>query len=246
MNYLVRSNAAMPKPRAWTVNQPARSEPRPETDNIVTRRVDIDWLSPDGATHSRTAVAPAMPLFESAFSAFAQGTLIQTDDGYVAIEDLKPGMKIATADGGTQPLMWIGSMTLFPQGANLGLESSHLYRMTDGGFGLDRSAPDLMLGPSARVLPGLMAIDSSSQLIDIDDLADGHSVIKIRPFSAVRVFHICLANHRLVRANGVLVETFHPGEDAHMHLSNEMFGHFLSMFPHIRGVADFGPMNHKR
>jgi hypothetical protein len=246
MNYLVRSTAAAPKMRAWTVNRPVEEAPRPQTSNVVTRRIDIEWLSQDGQADSRTAIAPAMPIFEDAFSAFAQGTLIQTNDGYVAIEDLKPGMMIATANGKSQPLLWIGSMTLFPSSANLGLEPSHIYRMTDGGFGLDRSAPDLILGPSARLLPCMLAIDSTSPLKNIDDLADGQSVIKIRPFSAIRVFHICLPSHGLVRANGVLTETYHPGEDAQMHLSTELFAHFMSLFPHINRVGDFGPLNHRR
>ena len=246
MSYIVRSNAATPKPRAWTVNQPTEQKERSESAKIITRRVDIEWMSGDGEIHQRTAIAPAMPMFEEAFCAFAQGTLIQTADGYVAIEDLSPGMQIATADGGTQPLKWIGSMTIFPNGETLGVEESHLFRLTEGGYGLDRSAPDLMLGPSARLLPGIMATDSSTRLIPIADMADGNSVIRVRPFSPVRVFHICLDNHRLIRANGVLAETFHPGGEARIHLSHEMFGHFMALFPHITSEADFGPLNHIR
>ncbi|MBV1867797.1 MAG: Hint domain-containing protein [Marinosulfonomonas sp.] len=246
MSYIVRSNAATPKPRAWTVNQPTEQKERSESAKIMTRRVDIEWLSSDGEAHQKSAIAPAMPLFEDAFCAFAQGTLIQTADGYVAIEDLSPGMQIATADGGTQPLKWIGSMTIFPHNVDLGVEEASLFRLTEGGYGLDRSAPDLMLGPSARLLPGVMATDSSSCLIPIENLADGNSVVRIRPFSPVRVFHICLDSHRLIRANGVLVETFHPGGNTRMHLSHEMYAHFLALFPHVTCDADFGPLNHKR
>lgn len=246
MSYIVRSNATLPKPRAWTVNRHAEQKARPKPSNQVTRRYDVEWLTPSGDIDSRTAVAPALPVFEEAFSAFAQGTLIQTDSGYVAIDDLQPGMMIATADGGTQPLLWKGSMTIYPQVEGLGLPASQLYRMTDGSFGLDRSVPDLMLGPAARIMPGLLAIGSSSELVNIEDASDGYSVIKIRPISPVRVFHLCLANHRLIRANGVLAESFHPGDYARIHMSHEMFDLYMSLFPHVRGDADFGPLNHKR
>jgi hypothetical protein len=246
MSYIVRSNANMPKPKAWTVNRQAELEARSKQMKQVTRRYDVEWLTATGDTDSRTAVAPALQVFEEAFSAFAQGTLIQTADGYVAIDDLQPGDKIATADGGTQPLLWVGSMTVYPHNPELGLPTSQLYRLTDGSFGRDRLAPDLMLGPSARIMSGLLAIDSTSNLVSIDEAADGYSVIKISPMSAVRVFHLCLANHHLIRANGVLAETFHPGADIRMHMSHEMFELYMPLFPHLRSEADFGPLNHKR
>lgn len=246
MSYIVRSNANMPKPKAWTVNRQAELLARSKQSKQVTRRVDVSWLKPTGEIGSRTTVAPALPVFEQAFSAFVQGTLIQTSEGYVAIDDLEPGMMIATADGGTQPLLWIGAMTIYPQNPELGLPDAQLYRLTDGSYGQDGSAPDLMLGPAARIMSGIMAIDSSSKLTDVKDAADGHSVIQIRPMSALRVYHLALANHRLIRANGVLAETYHPGSDARMYMSNEMFDLFISLFPHIRSESDFGPLNHKR
>jgi hypothetical protein len=246
MNYLVRSKATLPKPRPWTVTRPEQHYSKPKELDVVTRRYCVQWLSASGNAESRTMVAPALPAFEQAFNAFAQGTLIQTEHGKVAVEDLRPGDRVATADGGLQTLMWIGAMTLFPQQADLGLSSSHLYRITENIFGLDRSAPDLMLGAAARLLPGLFAVDSSSSLVDIADLADGHSVIRVRPMSAVRTFHLGLDGHRLVRANGIACESFHPGENAHLDHSPEMFGIYMSLLPHVKSFDDFGPLFHKR
>ena len=101
MSYIVRSNANMPKPKAWTVNRQAELKARSTQSRQVTRRYDVEWLTPSGDVDGRTTVAPALPVFEESFSAFAQGTLIQTSNGYVAIDDLRPGDMIATADGGT-------------------------------------------------------------------------------------------------------------------------------------------------
>ncbi|MFV2033937.1 MAG: Hint domain-containing protein [Halocynthiibacter sp.] len=246
MNYLVRSTTAIAKPRPWTVSRPELQYSKPKELDIVTRRYGVEWLDQNGDAQSRTMVAAAMPFFEAAFSAFAQGTLIQTGNGNVAVEDLRPGDKVASADGGLQPLMWVGSMTHFPQQAEMGLPSSRLYRITENIFGLDRSAPDLMLGAAARILPGLFAINSSSRLVDIDELADGHSVIRVLPISAVRTFHLGLAGHRLIRANGIVVESFHPGEHLDLRLAPDMLNLFMSLFPHIKEVGDFGPLRHKR
>lgn len=246
MNYLVRPKTNLPKAQAWTVNRPAQIVVKPKPLDIVTRRYEIEWLDADGTAQSKTCVAPAMPEFEKAFGAFAQGSLIQTEQGYVAIEDLQPGAMVATVDGGLQPLQWIGSMTLFPQQLELGLPSCGLYRVTDGSYGHDRNAPDLMMGPAARVLPGILAIDSSSVLVDVNQLADGNSVICINVVSPVRVFHLGLASHGLIRANGVLAESYHPGESMHMQLAPELYTHFVALFPHVKSLDDFGPLNHKR
>jgi len=246
MSYIVRSNLNPVKPAAWTVARQTPSAIKPKELDIVTRRYEIEWLAEDGNIDSKTRVAPAMPMFENACSAFAQGTLIQTSDGNVAIEDLRPGATIATADGGPQTLLWIGSMTLFPRSLDLGLPTSQLFRITEGSFGHDVGGPDLMMGSAARILPGLMAINSTSPLLALDGLADGSAVIGINPVSPVRVFHLGLASHRLVRANGVLAESYHPGEQPHMHMSTELYPHFLGMFPHIKSVGGFGPLNHKR
>ncbi len=246
MSYIVRTRANMPRPPAWTVHRPAQIATPPKQLNVVTRRYEICWRDPAGNAEAKTCVAPAMPVFEKAFSAFAQGTLIQTETGQVAVEDLKPGDMIATADGGLQPLMWAGTMTVYPNHLELGVPSCRLFRITDGSFGHDRNAPDLMVGPAARILPGALAIDSSSPLLAPEDLADGQSVIAINPMSQVRTFHLALASHRLIRANGVLVESYHPGSEPHMTLTPELLDHFLALFPHLGSLGDFGPLNHKR
>jgi len=246
MSYIVRSNAALPKPKAWTVNQPVVSPAEKQRQRIPTRRADISWLSDSGQAETKTCVIPALPVFQDAMSALAQGALVQTPQGPVAIEDLEPGMEICTAEGPNEVIQWIGSMTIFPNAPDLSLPQAMLYRITDGGYGLDRSAPDLMLGPSARLLSGIAAVNSSAPLHNINQLADGASVVEIRPMSPVRVFHICLKNHRLMRVNGVLVESFHPGAEARLNLSREMFPIFMGIFPHMTSEGDFGPQNHKR
>lgn len=244
MSYIVRSNTNLAKPRAWTVNRPSALPSKPAQLDVVTRRYEISWLDGDGCAQNKPIVAPALPVFEAAFSAFAQGALILTDKGYVAVEDLECGMAISTVDGGAQVLKWIGSMIMYPKNLELGVPSPGLFRFTEGGYGLESGAPDLMMGPGARVLPGVLATDSSSPLVPASELADGHSVIGINPVSPVRVFHLGLERHSLVRANGILCESYHPGTTPHMEMPTEVYGHFLGLFPHLEKLDDFGSMNH--
>lgn len=246
MSYVVRPNTNLAKPRAWTVNRPSALPAKPAQLDIVTRRYEISWLDSDGSAHSKPTVAPALPVFEAAFSTFAQGGLILTDQGYVAVEDLECGMVLSTVDGGAQVLNWIGAMTMYPHNLELGVPAPRLFRFTEGGYGHDTGTPDLMMGPGARVLPGVLATDSSSPLVPVSELADGHSVIGINPVSPVRVFHLGLERHSLMRANGILVESYHPGHSPHMDMPSEVYSHFVGLFPHMDSLDGFGAMNHRR
>ena len=246
MSYVVRSHINLPKPSAWTVNRPDRIAAKPKQLDIVTRRYEISWLGPDAEIMSETRVAPALGVFEQAFGAFAQGTLIQTANGYMAIEDLQPGDMVLTASGKLRKLMWVGAMMIFPNPEELGLPSCKLFRVTEGSFGHDRQSPDLILGSAARILPGHMATDSSSPLLEPDDLVDGESVIAINPMSQIRVFHLALSEHSLIRANGVLCESYHPGTRLELRLPNELRPHFTGLFPHLKHTDGFGPLRHPR
>jgi len=54
----------------------------------LTRRYEAAWLAPSGEIKTSTRMAPATPQFEEAFSALGRGSLILTEDGPIAVEDL--------------------------------------------------------------------------------------------------------------------------------------------------------------
>jgi hypothetical protein len=132
-----------PVQSAWTVRR-ARPAPRP---NLATRRFEMLWAAENGDVLDRQVSAPALPVFEDAFSAFARGALIPTEHGPVAIEDLLPGDRIETVGGDFLPIKWIGSMQLDAQGTRAkGAAPECLYRLMADSFGYGRPAPDLLLG----------------------------------------------------------------------------------------------------
>ncbi len=89
-------------------------EVRMHYDDGPLRSYEIVATRPDGSVFIGQDRAPASPLFESAFSAFTQGTLIPTTGGETAVEDLQPGDLIVRADGASAPLIWIGSSSFIP------------------------------------------------------------------------------------------------------------------------------------
>jgi hypothetical protein len=238
---------AIPAPASsqWTVRHRSipRREPRP------VRSFAVQWIDRSGRHDDFVRLAPAMPLFESAFSALGRGTLIPTAQGPVAIEDLLPGALVETTSG-MAPLVWVGMMTIVPDSAAQGISPLRLYRVTTDAFGLNRPMPDLLLGPGARLLNRSPAVRSqhgcAAILEPIAPKADGMSVIEITPVSAVQVYHIGFLSHRTFVANGVEVESMHPGAVNSNRIDPGLMKTWLSMFPHIRHSGDFGPLCHPR
>jgi len=231
--------AAEPMPqRPWTVttaNRPMQSRP-------PARRYEVMWLDQAGNIQEMTRIAPAIPAFEAAFACLARGTLVATPGGTCAIEDLLPGMPVMTR-GGPRPLRWIGRILLPP--ANLRQDGGpDIYRITAEALGPNRPMPDLVLASAARIVHRSARLAGSTLgnevLVPVGDFADGDSVMAISPMSAVQTFHLALDGHAIVEANGVAIETFHPSPQAIEELPAEYLRLYLSLFPQVVTVGDFG------
>lgn len=232
-----------PKPAAQPEPHLARRPP-------LNRRYEISFLSEAGLIESATRLAPAIPELEEAFSAFARGTVIATTEGPVAVEDLVPGMEAQTAEGRTETITWIGSMTLFPAHSMPSIQSGTLTRITADAFGVGRPMPDLVLGPRARLLVRdarcRMATGVESAYAAARCFADGASIIEVAPAAPVTVYHVVLRRQASLRAAGLEIESYHPGSRLPDGFDPQFAKLFLSLFPHLRSLSGFGSMAHPR
>ncbi|MGC9419414.1 MAG: Hint domain-containing protein [Rhodovulum sp.] len=210
------------------------------------RRYEVNGLCPDGYPQQFIRALPAEPYIDEAFAAFSHGTLIATPGGPVAVEDLAPGMTLATADAGPQRLMWIGSTVLVPMAGALRSDLPALTRVTADSLGLGRPMPDLILGPRARMLfrhPGCHEILGTGQAFaPASAFVDGVALIGLRVTRPTRVFHLALEAQHVLLANGVEVESYHPGDNAADLMDQGQRLRFLALFPHLGGFEGFGPM----
>ncbi len=216
--------------------------------SMATRHFDIAALRRDGSRHIGQVRVPATLPFEQAFSAFARGTLLQTPYGEIAVEDLQPGDRLWTSAGGPAQVMWIGSGSFAP--STNSANRTPMFRIMSDTFGPGKPTNFLTLGPAARILrtpPHLRSMTGSDPLLTpIQEFVDGESIIEVVPPTAFSLFHIVLERHAAIRANGLECETFHPGSQSLRMTSQTMRDHFLSLFPHIQDVSDFGPLAHSR
>ena len=226
----------------WTARRVSRTLSKPLAARL-TRRFDIEWF--DGTEiQSLSHVAPALPAFEQAFGAFAHGVLIHTTDGPIAVEDLEPGMMLDLPNGRVSQLLWKGAITLVPGAPASADQPDKLYRVMPDAFGLGRPVQDQTFGPHARRIdrdPKLRSIlGAEAAMVPLSAMADGVGVIEVNPVTPTRVYHLACESHETILAAGMEVETYHPGPDVAISLSEEMMRHFLAFFPHLGHIRDFG------
>lgn len=216
----------------------------------ITRRYEIAYLDSSGLVETVTRLAPAIPAFEEAFSAFARGSVIATTDGPVAIEDLVPGMTALTGEGRSETITWLGSMTLFPPQAMRGVNSGKLTRITGDAFGVGRPTPDLVLGPRARLLIRdarcQFATGLDSAYAPARSFVDGVSIIDVTPVAPITVYHVVLERQGSLRAAGLEIESYHPGSRMADRFDPQVAQLFLSLFPQMRSLTEFGSLRHPR
>jgi len=227
----------------------AQPDRRPLQVLPQTRLCEAAYLGHNSEIQNFQRAIPEMPAFTDAFNAIARGTLIACENGPIAIEDLLPGDRVCTVDNGLQTLLWIGSISIASH-ADAKNEPEPLSRITADSFGLGRPMPDLLLGPSARLLrrdPALVsAMGTSVALAPVTAFVDGETVLSIFPVAPTRVYHLLFSEHQIIRANGLEIESYHPEKSLETSLSREAMPLFLDLFPHISSLGHFGPVAYPR
>lgn len=208
------------------------------------RRVDIAVLTPSGRVEEVSRLVPSLSTFEEPFAAFARGTLFPGSGGLIAVEDLWPGMELRVEGGRLVRLAWRGSTMIVPQGQGQDPAMTRLTRIAAESMGYARPFHDLVLGPRARLVnrrPGVRLLTGrEAALVPAADLVDGVAAVELTPASPVEVFHLGFERHERLLANGVEVESYHPGPLHAFPLRGDQLALFLSCFPHLPDLFAFG------
>ena len=221
--------------------------PLSDPDAAPFRTFEVAALRADGSRSISTFKAPALPLFESAFSAFSRGAVLSAPHGDIAVEDLQPGDWLNTTAGKPAQVVWIGSSNFVPADAGRRMP---LIRIMADSFGQNRPETFVTVGPAARLLqtPAHLrgTAGGASLLTPARVFIDTVNIIEVVPPTPVRLFHLCLTRHAAITVGGIEMETFHPGMNATRQVSHAQRDLFLSMFPHIAHITDFGALAHPR
>lgn len=162
---------------------------------------------------------------------FAAGTLIQTENGEIAIEDLKAGDLVVTHGNGLQPIRWIGHRTVKASGTFAPV------CITKGTLGNTR---DLLVSPAHRmVISGARtsALFSEDEvLVPAKALVDGDRIYR-KTGGEVTYYHILFSAHEVIFAEGAPSESLLlvDGVKPYPGFSKETLDEVLAIFPELNG-----------
>lgn len=173
-----------------------------------------------------------------------RGTLIETVEGRVAVEDLEPGNRVKTLDSGYQPIRWIGSRVM--GAADLALEPElRPIRLSAGALGEGTPDRDLLVSPQHRVLvtgwKAELYFGQPEILVPAKALVNDHDIRIAHDVDEVEYFHVLFDKHEIMLTNGALTESFFPGDYVLDELDSRVQAELQAIFPHLAaGSGRFG------
>ncbi|NUB44461.1 Hint domain-containing protein [Fertoebacter nigrum] len=167
---------------------------------------------------------------------FAAGTRIGTPQGEVAIEDLRAGDMVLTADGGPRVIRWAGARRVEARGALAPI------RIAAGTLGNRR---DLLVSPQHRLLlsgwRAELLFGADEVLVAACHLVDDRR-IRPAPQDHITYHHLLFDRHEIIFAEGCAAESFFPGAVSLTHSDAATQAEILALFPELaEAPARFGP-----
>jgi hypothetical protein len=156
---------------------------------------------------SNTNYGPSIitPVTTNDFTCYCGGTLILTEQGDVPVEHLAIGDTVITADGGRQPVRWIGHRTIRTQGGRYLFADPLLVnpiRIRAGALGENLPKRDLRVSPEHAILIGDILVQAGALVNDVSIVREDHLP------EVLTYYHVELAEHALMLAEGVAAESF--------------------------------------
>ena len=214
----------------------------PDHDGMAVLRLD------DGSTLRFEGVRPE-DLDESHFIlppppiCLAAGTRIATPRGAVAVEELRPGDLVVTLDAGAQPILWIGRRrTEFGHRRH----PHQPVRIRAGAMGHGLPHADLRVSPQHRLLvrgPEGRKRFARGALAKAKGLCGRPGILHDAACTGITYVQLLLAEHGLILANGLPVESFLPRGYGLASLDAARRAELFALLPGLAAAPDtaYGP-----
>jgi len=208
---------------------------------------DVPLFVAEGAIRSASVSRPTET--SEGVVCFTPGTRLETPQGPRFVEDLCAGDKVITKDAGAEEILWAGSR---------GVSGARLYAMPDlrpvrireNALGSDRPDGDLIVSPDHRMLVRGKAAralwDEDEVLVAARDLVNGRGVTRDMGAKSVTYYHLMLAKHHVVVANGVETESFHPAAAQLDSIAEDQKQRLFDVMPDLAyDPKTYGPMSRR-
>ena len=137
---------------------------------------------------------------------FANGTLIRTARGDLAVEHLAVGDLVVTASGASRPIRWLGHRTIDCR-RHLRPQEAWPIRLVAHAFGTKCPVRDLFLSPGHPVLVGADENGEGGHLVPIMCLINGTTIERVA-VDEVTYWHVELDQHDILLAEGLPAESY--------------------------------------
>ena len=175
---------------------------------------------------------------------FMRGTLIDTPAGPRLVETLRMGDEVLAADHGPVPIQWIGSRQV-ASADSLAPEKLAPIEIKPGALAPGVPSRTLMVSPMHRILCSgsttELLFGEREVLCAAKMLVDGCNILQSQK-SNVEYFHILLADHHVITAEGCKSESLYPGRQGLYRFGAQEQEEIFALFPELRSMPEsYGP-----
>lgn len=201
------------------------------------RSITLTSVTPFGTNTVLNSTISFNPsIFDIEVPCFTAGTLIRTPGGLRAVEDLKAGDLVTTADRGAQPIRWIKARHIPPWALNA-LPRLRPIRIAAGALGNGSPRNDLLISPQHRILVRSKItkrmFDAAEVLVAAKHLLGLPGISLANDVDEVTYLHFLCDRHEVVFANGAPTETLLAGQIAMRSLDRDSLAEIQSLFPDL-------------
>ncbi len=192
-------------------------------------------VAPAGTYLVTVAPAEVVNNLDFGNECFLTGTLILTEKGEIAVENLKIADIVYTADGKLEPIKWIGRQTIEPTRVKNPLRGYPIL-VKAGALGDNLPHRDLYVSPDHSLFIEGLLINAGALVNDI-------SILKTEPTETFTYYHVELENHALLLAEGAAAESYLPQKENRDQYDNA--AEYEELYPHGSNLM-LWPMDYPR
>ncbi len=203
------------------------------TDQTITFTV-TGW---DGGTSSTDSITINLLI------CICRGTLVETPDGAIPVEDLAIGDTVRTAEGKDVELRWIGSRKVHPFELECDPDLRPV-RISAGALGENIPNRDLLVSPNHKILVrdwrAELLFSADEVLVPAKALIDDHRILRDLTIDETEYFHLLFENHEIILTEGAPTESFYPGPVTMRMLAPDALHSLLRQLPHLSKGVSYG------
>ncbi|GLS87802.1 hypothetical protein GCM10010873_27760 [Cypionkella aquatica] len=172
---------------------------------------------------------------EKVIACFTPGTMVLTDHGKIAVEDLRIGDRILTRDNSFQPIRWVGRRDL--SAAELAVSPQfNPVQIAAGALGAGLPERDMRVSPQHRMLisnaRAELFFGEHEVLVAATNLVGTPGITRVKP-GQVSYIHFMFDIHQVICADGAWSESFQPGAHSLAGLHAAQRDEVLALFPEL-------------